>query len=370
MYDPTRTPNADPVRGRGASSNPANRFETIHLEPEPSGCGPPEQEDGDVGSVPTVLYRDATRSVIARNESPDFGFEATFNPYRGCEHGCSYCYARPTHEYLGFSAGLDFETRIMVKDRAPELLREELSSRGWVPQPVLLSGVTDAYQPIERRLGLTRRCLDVFAEARNPVAVITKNHLVTRDVDILAELARVGAAAAILSITTLDPALGRSMEPRASTPARRLDAIRSLSEAGVPVGVNVAPVVPGLTETEIPDILDACRDAGASFASYVLLRLPHGVKDLFVQWVHERFPDRASRIVSRIRSTRGGRLYDSRFGVRGRGEGPFAQQIRSLFEVSRRRAGLDGPVPRLSTRDFRRLALPRPRDRTQTDLFS
>ncbi len=368
MYDPTRTPLPDTVRGRGASGNPANRFERIHLEPElPVGGSAAEGARGI--QLPTVLYSDRSRSVIARNDSPDFGFEATFNPYRGCEHGCSYCYARPTHEYLGFSAGLDFETRILVKEDAPDLLRRELSSRSWVPEPVLISGVTDAYQPIERRLGLTRRCLEVFAEARNPVAVITKSHLVTRDLDILGGLSEHDAAAVIVSVTTLDPALQRSMEPRASTPMRRLDTIRALARAGIPVGVNVAPVVPGLTETEIPSILDACADAGATFASYVLLRLPHGVKDLFLRWVEERFPDRATRIVSRIRSTRGGRLYDSRFGVRGRGEGPFAEQIRSLFQVARRRSGLDGPMPRLSLEAFRRPPPPPKGSSEQTDLF-
>ena len=329
--------------------NPANRFDRLHMLPDPS-----EEER----HPSTMFLRDTTRSVISRNQSPDLRFGASFNPYRGCEHGCSYCYARPTHEYLGFSAGLDFETKILVKEDAPELLRRELGSPRWVPEPVMMSGVTDAYQPVERKLQITRRCLAVFAEARNPVVIITKNHLVSRDVDLLGDLAAFDAAAVLLSITSLDRTLQRSLEPRASSPKRRLDAIRALSQAGVPVGVMVAPVIPGLTESEIPGILEASKAAGASFANYVLLRLPHGVKDVFARWVSERFPDRAGRILSRIRATRQGQLYDSTYGVRGRGQGPLAEQIRSLFEVSRRRHGLDGPTPQLSTSSFRRLELP------------
>lgn len=359
MYDPTRSPRPDPVRGRGASSNPANRFDRLHVVPDPAG---------DAQGLDTVFLRDATRSVISRNQSPDLPFGASFNPYRGCEHGCSYCYARPTHEYLGFSAGLDFETKILVKENAPDLLRRTLGSSRWMPEPVMMSGVTDAYQPVERKLEVTRRCLEVFAEARNPVVVITKNHLVTRDVDLLGELATFDAAAVLLSITSLDGALQRSLEPRASSPTRRLEAIETLATAGVPVGVMVAPVIPGLTESEIPTILEASKNAGASFANYVLLRLPHGVKEVFAAWVNERFPDRASRILSRVRATRNGRLYDSTYGVRGRGQGPLADQIRSLFQVSRRRLGMDGPPPQLSVSDFRRPE-PERRPGPQMELF-
>jgi DNA repair photolyase len=263
-------PVVQPLRGRGASWNPPNRFERLHLERE-------GWTDPDDPSPETVLLDDTTRSILSRNDSPDVGFDVGINPYRGCGHGCAYCYARPTHEYLGYSAGLDFETRILVKRDAPRLLREALSSRRWKPEPIMLSGNTDAYQPVERRLRITRRCLEVLAEFRNPVAITTKSYLVTRDIDLLAELAASGAAAVTLSITTLRNEIQRVMEPRASTPARRLGAIRVLADAGIPVGVNVAPIVPGLTDHELP-ALEAAADAGASWAGYILLRLPHGVK--------------------------------------------------------------------------------------------
>ncbi len=266
------------------------------------------------------------------------------------------CYARPTHEYLGFSAGLDFETRILVKERAPELLRARLSARSWKPQVVALSGVTDAYQPAERRLGITRRCLEVLAEFRNPVTVVTKSYLVTRDADLLRELAGFGAASVCVSVTSLDAELQRRMEPRAAPPKRRLAAIEVLAAAGVPVGVLVAPIVPGLTDHEVPRILAAAASAGASFAARVVLRLPHGVKELFDAWLAEHYPERRARVLSRVRALRGGRLYDSRFGVRQRGEGFFADELDALFELARRRAGLAERGPQLSTAQFRRSA--------------
>jgi DNA repair photolyase len=264
------------------------------------------------------------------------------------------CYARPTHEYLGFSAGLDFETKIMVKEDAPQLLRAELASPRWRPQAVSLCGVTDAYQPVERRLQLTRRCLEVFAEFRNPVGVVTKNHLVTRDRDLLGELARFQAAAVFLSITTLDGELARVLEPRATQPAGRLDALRELTGAGIPTGVFVAPVIPGLNDHEIPAILQAAADAGAGFAGYVLLRLPHAVAPLFEQWLQMHFPDRKDKVLGRLRQLRGGRLNDARFGSRMRGEGPLAEAVRSLFHLARRRAGMRRGGPALSTAAFRR----------------
>src|SRR5690606_17272479 len=267
-----------------------------------------------------VLLQDTTRSILAWNDSPDVGFDVGINPYRGCEHACVYCYARPTHEYLGFSAGLDFETRIMVKRQAPGLLEEALAKPSWRPRTIALSGNTDCYQPAERRLRITRRCLEVLAEFRNPVGIITKSYLVARDVDLLAELARHDAAAVVLSITTLRPELQRSMEPRAASPGRRLGAIRVLAAAGVPVGVNVAPVIPGLTDHELPSILEAAREAGASFAGMIVLRLPHGVKELFEEWLGQAVPERKAKVLNRIRALRGGALYDSRFNVRGRGE--------------------------------------------------
>jgi DNA repair photolyase len=309
--------------------------------------------DPDDPAPETVLLRDATRSILSRNDSPDVGFDASINPYRGCAHGCSYCYARPTHEYLGFSAGLDFETRILVKREAPHLLREALSSPRWIPEPILLSGNTDAYQPVERRLRITRRCLEVLAEFRNPVAITTKSYLVSRDVDLLGELGGHGAAAVALSITTLRNDVQRAMEPRAATPARRLGAIRVLADAGIPVGVNVAPVVPGLTDHELPAILEAAADAGASFAGYILLRLPHGVKELFETWLAQHFPGRKEKVLNRLRALRRGRLYDARYAVRGKGEGPWAEQLGSLFHVTRDRLGLGCP-PALSVEAFRR----------------
>jgi DNA repair photolyase len=277
------------------------------------------------------------------------------------------CFARPSHEYLGFSAGLDFETRILVKEDAPELLRRELSSSRWEPQVIALSGNTDCYQPVERRLGITRRCLGVLAEFRNPVGVITKNHLVTRDADLLAELASVNAASVNVSVTTLDAELARTMEPRTSTPARRLVAIEKLARAGIPVGVLVAPVIPGLTEHELPRILQAAADAGASFAGYVPLKLPHAVAPLFERWLEERYPEKKGKVLGRIREMRGGRLNDPRFGYRQRGEGPLADAIASLFAAGCQRAGLATHGPELSTAAFRR---PANAASPQTDLFS
>ncbi|HEY7530959.1 MAG TPA: PA0069 family radical SAM protein [Gemmatimonadota bacterium] len=277
------------------------------------------------------------------------------------------CFARPSHEYLGLSAGLDFETKILVKENAPELLRRELSSPRWEPQVIALSGNTDCYQPIERRLGITRRCLEVLVEFRNPVGVITKNHLVTRDADLLAELAAVDAAAVNVSVTTLDPDLARTMEPRTSTPARRLTAIEKLSRAGVPVGVLVAPVIPGLTDHELPAILQAAADAGACFAGYVPIKLPHAVAPLFERWLDERYPEKKSKVLGRIREMRGGRLNDPRFGYRQRGEGPIAAAIGSLFAAGCRRAGLSTRGPELSTAAFRR---PAGAAASQPDLFS
>jgi DNA repair photolyase len=333
------------VRGRGAGTNPANRFEKRSLVPDP---------DEPESPLPrTQFLRDTSRSVIATNDSPDVGFEASLNPYRGCEHGCAYCYARPFHEFLGYSAGLDFETKILVKEDAPELLREELSSPRWVPKVIALSGVTDAWQPAERRFGLTRRCLEVLSEFRNPVAVVTKNHLVTRDADLLGGLARHGAAAAVLSITTLDPELARRMEPRTSTPVRRLEAIEALARSGVPVGVNVAPVIPGLTDHEIPAILAAAAGRGARFAGHIVLRLPFAVKELFERWLAEHAPDRKERVLHRVREVRGGALNDPRFGSRMRGEGEYAAQVHALFKLGCRKAGLTESFPELSTASFR-----------------
>ena len=333
------------MKGRGATWNPQNRFETLAYVRDEEA--PPEEE-----SPGTIYLRDPTRTIIATNVSPDVGFEASINPYRGCEHGCIYCFARPTHEFLGFSAGLDFETKILVKEDAPVLLREELSAKKWQPKVLVMSGVTDPYQPVERRLGITRGCLEVLAEFRNPVGIITKNHLVTRDIDLLGELAQHQAVCVTISITTLDPALGRIMEPRTSTPELRLEAIARLAEAGVPVGVNVAPTIPGLTDHEMPSILAAAKDAGAKWAGIVVLRLPWAVAPLCEQWLEEHFPDRKDKVLNRIRDLRGGKLYDAQWGVRGRGTGIFAEQIRALFDVTCRRVGLNEEHYELSTAAF------------------
>lgn len=336
------------AKGRGASSNPVNRFEPLHFEADP------QDVVEEPGRVPTRYLRDASRSAIATNDSPDVPFDASINPYRGCEHGCIYCYARPTHEYLGFSAGLDFESRILVKEDAPELLRRELASPRWLPRILAMSGVTDPYQPVERKLRLTRRCLEVLAEFRNPVGVVTKSSLVGRDADVLGEMAAHGAASVAVSITTLDGELARRMEPRAAHPRERLKAVRRLAGAGVPVSVMVAPVVPAITDHEIPAILEAAAEAGAGHAGYILLRLPGAVSGLFEAWLEEHFPDRREKVLNRVRELRGGRLNDPRFRTRMRGEGPFAAQVEALFTRSKRRFGLDRPRPELSTAAFRR----------------
>jgi DNA repair photolyase len=343
----------NPKRGRGAPSNPNNRFQRMRYEDDPDAQPAWDDADLDAPSPATRFEKDASRSVLSRNDSPDVPFEWSLNPYRGCEHGCVYCYARPTHEYLGFSAGLDFETRIVVKENAPDLLRAELSKPSWEPQVLAISGVTDAYQPIERKLELTRRCLQVCAEFRNPVQIITKSDLVLRDIDVLKELAAHGAAAVAISVTTLDRDLARILEPRACQPQRRLAAIAGLARAGIPVGVLVAPVLPGLTDHEIPSIVEAAAAAGAQRAGYVLLRLPHGVGELFEQWLDVHMPNKKEKVLGRIRAMRGGKLNDPRFGSRMRGDGPYAEQIRSLFELARRRAGLSGTSPTLSAAAFR-----------------
>jgi len=350
------------IGGRGAIYNTPNRFETLHREvlpPEPGA----ETAGEDDRKIPTRYYEDSSRSILVRNDSPDIPFTFSLNPYRGCEHGCIYCYARPSHEYLGFSAGIEFETRIMVKPDAPALLAGALSAPGWVPQVVTLSGNTDPYQPVERRLRLTRRCLEMFLEFRNPVSVITKNALVLRDLDILREMARLDLVHVMLSVTSLDGDLIRIMEPRTSAPPLRLQAIETLAASGVPVGVNVAPVIPGLTDEEIPSILRAASERGARAASYILVRLPGSVRELFVDWLERELPEKSGRVLNRIRQTRGGNLNDPRFHTRGKGEGEIASAVRSLFTLSAARAGIDGSWPALSTAHFRRIV------RGQQELF-
>lgn len=336
------------IHGRGAAQNPPNRFEKLVYMRDPDSNDPEEP------SQKTQFLKDTSKSLISYNDSPDVGFEASINPYRGCEHGCIYCYARPYHEYLGFSSGLDFETRIVVKEDAPELLRQELSSPKWRPKVLAMSGVTDSYQPIERKLQLTRRCLEVLAEFRNPVGIVTKNQLVTRDIDLLKQLAEFNAAAVFVSITTLDSELARVMEPRTSTPANRLAAIEALARAGVPVGVMAAPVIPGLNDHELHSIITSAASAGACCAGYTIVRLPYSVKELFDTWLEQHFPDRKKKVLSHIRDIRGGKLNESRFGARMRGEGVYAEQIKSMFRLACRKAGIEGGHPQLSVDAFRR----------------
>lgn len=333
-------------------ANPANRFLKAFVEVDEDAHR--DLDEDEKPSPRTQFLEDGSKTVLSYNDSPDLGFSVSLNPYRGCEHGCSYCYARPTHEYLGFSAGLDFETRIVVKPRAPELLRAELNKRSWVPQCIAFSGVTDCYQPVERRLRLTRACLQVCAEFRNPVGVVTKNHAVTGDLDVLAELAKRGLAVVYVSVTSLDPALARKMEPRASPPSRRLAAIRELSAAGIPTGIISSPMIPGLNDHEMPAILQAGAEAGATFASYTVLRLPYGLKEQFEAWLGEHFPGHREKILGRIRDLREGRLNASEWGERMTGTGPLAEQIRAMFRVSRARAGLARHAPELRTDLFRR----------------
>ena len=350
-------------RGRGAVSNPPNRFERISLERDHDWD--PEQDPAPA----TQFLRDHSQTIITFNDSPDIPFSASINPYRGCEHGCSYCYARISHEFLGLSAGLDFETKIMVKEDAPYLLRKELGSRKWKPQLLAMSGVTDCYQPIERRFQLTRGCLRVLADFRNPVCIITKNHLVTRDIDLLSALARLNAAEVHLSINSLDPDLARRLEPRASSPRHRLAAVEALAKAGIPVGVLLAPIIPGLNDHEIPEVLKEVAKAGAGWAGMEILRLPLTVAPIFQDWLDRNEPGKKAKVLDRIRSIRGGKLNDPRFGGRMRGQGVFAEQIRQMFHVARRKAGLSGDGPALSAAAFRRppghqleLELPQPEE--------
>lgn len=340
--------NKNPIRGRGASDNPANRFEGEYLDYDL------DKESGQKPTQGTRLIPDDTKEILSKNDSPDIPFTFGLNPYRGCEHGCIYCYARPTHEYLGFSAGLDFESRIMVKYDAAEKLRTKFASKSWRPEPVVMSGVTDSFQPVERELEITRRCLKVFAEARNPVSIITKNYLVTRDIDYLSELAEYNAVHVTLSVTTLDRDLARVMEPRTSQPHRRLQAIEKLAEAGISVGVNVAPIIPGLTDHECADILKAAKEAGASHAGYTIVRLPYGVKELFRDWLEQHFPDRKEKVLNRIRDMKGGKLNKSEFGDRFRGEGAFSDQIRKMFDIQTKKLGFNEEWRPLSVKHFRR----------------
>ncbi len=349
-----------PVRGRGASENPAGRFEKLDLEISADAYEEAllnqEEESAQGQQIKTEVFKDTTKSIISTNDSPDVGMEATVNPYRGCEHGCIYCYARPTHEYFGLSAGLDFETKLFAKTDAPLLLEQKLSSKGWVPKVVTFSGVTDPYQPLEKTMEITRQCFRVLADFRNPAAIITKNHMVMRDIDIFTEMAGWTGISVNLSITTLESSLSRAMEPRASQPHLRLRAVEAMAKAGVRVGIMIGPVLPGLTEHEIPAILKSAADAGAQAAYYTMLRLPYGVKDLFQRWLQDHYPDRAEKVLHRVEEVRGGKLNDAHFGSRMRGTGLYADHIAHMMKLYKRKYGLDRPRPPLSTASFRRKA--------------
>ena len=325
------------IKGRGAASNPAGRFESVQREQVDDGWFPPEADDA--ARPATTVTEERARSIVSRNQSPDIPFDQSLNPYRGCEHGCVYCYARPSHAYLDLSPGLDFETRLYAKRNAAERLRETLSKPGYRPAPINIGSNTDPYQPIERRYRITREVLEVLAEARHPCTIITKSAMVERDLDLLQGLAADGLVAVLLSVTSLDNRLSARLEPRASAPQRRIEVIRRLSQSGVPVGVLVSPVIPMVTDSDLEEILAQARAAGAGRASYAMLRLPHEVAGLFQDWLAEHLPDRAGHVMSLVRQMRGGRDNDGRFGVRLRGEGVFAELIATRFRVAARRLG-------------------------------
>lgn len=338
-------------RARGSAINPANRYESLSLDVLPHGGGDDDlihEESGpEMGAdgkrrVATRVYRDHSRSVINPVDSPDLNFHWSINPYRGCEHGCIYCYARPTHENLGLSCGLDFETKIFAKVDAPAILRRELARPSWKGEPIMMAGVTDVYQPVERTLRVTRGILELFAAHGQPVAMVTKSALVLRDIELLASMARKNTAKVAVSLTTLDPELSMQMEPRGAAPAQRLRVIRELTAAGVPVAVLVAPVIPAITDREMPKLLEAAAEAGATGAGYVLLRLPYQVKEVFFEWLERRFPQRSKHVESLIRQTHEGELYRSQFKTRQVGRGAFAEQIKQTFALFTKRYGLDG----------------------------
>jgi len=337
----------------GSGIDPPSRFELVHREIDLEHLEWDEEYRHALANRRIEYLDDESKSIVSENDSPDIPFRYSVNPYRGCIHACAYCYARPTHEYLGFNAGLDFETKIVVKRRAPQLLREFLARKSWQPQPIVFSGVTDCYQPAERHFRLTRGCLEVAHACRQAIGVITKNALVLRDIDLLASLAQQDLARVFISLTTLDPQLARDMEPRTSIPAARLRAIEGLSQAGIPVGVMVAPVIPGLNDNEIPAILQAAKQAGAQTAGYTLLRLPLTAEPVFREWLERTRPGAADKILGRIRQTRDGQLNQSNWGQRMSGSGLLAQQIRSLFRLFRRRCELEAPLPPYNLELFR-----------------
>lgn len=353
---PTAAP--APLRGRGASVQPANPYLAVQQVDDLEHLADDAEYLESRDRPPTVYLDDASQSIVATNDSPDIGFNYSVNPYRGCAHGCSYCYARPTHEYLGLTAGIDFETKILVKRRAPELLQAFLANPKWSAEPIVFSGVTDCYQPAERQFELTRACLAVAAECRQPIGLITKNALVTRDVDLLSELAAYDAVRVAISVTSLDQSLAREMEPRTSAPAARLRAIETLAAAGVPTNVMIGPIIPGLNDSEVPAILRAASEAGARGAHHTLLRLPSTVKNVFLDWLQRHRPNHAAKVEAFLRDARGGKLNTTAFGARMRGAGPMADQIEQTFRVFVKRYGLDRETPPLNREAFRPPRIP------------
>ena len=346
-----------PIRGRGASTNAGHRFTDEEIEYDP------DESTGQLKKPERKILKDHTKGIISTNKSPDIPFDVSVNPYRGCEHGCAYCYARPTHEFLNMSPGLDFETKIVAKYDAPKLLRETLASKKWKPKTLVMSGVTDPYQPVEKELKITRGCIEVLAEARHPLVIITKNYGVTRDIDLLKTLTDVHAVRVVLSITSLDKRLTGTLEPRTSRPRRRLKAVAELTNAGIPVHVNIAPIIPGLTDDEIVPIMEAAKEAGAESVSYTILRLPYSVKDIFIKWMDDHQPNRKQKVINKLKSLRDGQLNRSQFGERFRGEGAYGEQIRQLMDIHKKRLNLNIKRKPLNCDAFRRPA------NGQLDLF-
>ncbi|WP_353212165.1 PA0069 family radical SAM protein [Rhodovarius sp.] len=346
-------------KGRGAISNPGNRFEESAVEPLDDGWGTLSEELADLPPLATQLLREKSRTALTYNDSPDLGFDRSINPYRGCEHGCIYCYARPSHAYLGYSPGLDFETKLMFKPDLPALLERELSRPGYTPRPVALGANTDPYQPVERNVTLTRQVLEILERFNHPVTVVTKSALVLRDADILARMAAKNLAQVAISVTTLDAALARKMEPRAASPARRLAAMAELSRLGIPTAVLAAPMIPGLNDAELEKILLAGANAGAKRAGYVLLRLPLEIRALFEEWVARHFPDRARKVLALVRETRGGALNQSAFGQRQTGTGPYAELLQQRFLRMVSALGMERRDGGVASLDCEQFAVPR-----------
>nr|WP_289814748.1 PA0069 family radical SAM protein [Paraburkholderia caribensis] len=364
-----------PRKGRGAVTNVQGRYEVDQREAVDDGWIAPSEEESGRPALRTQLFEERAKSILTHNQSPDIPFSVSLNPYRGCEHGCIYCFARPTHSYLGLSPGLDFESRIYAKVNAPELLAREMAKKSYVPEPIALGVNTDAWQPVERDLKLTRRVIQVLSEHNQAFAAITKNSLIERDIDLLAPMAAKGLMMAAITITTLDVDIARTLEPRAATPARRLRTIRALSEAGIPVGVSIAPVIPFVTEQDMERVLEACAEAGATSASYIVLRLPWEVAPLFKGWLEAHFPDRAERVMNRVRDMRGGKDYDASFSTRMKGEGLWADLLKQRFANAVRRLGLNARNHGiLDMSHFKRAESPKPRtpatpDTPQLSLF-